>query len=79
MSKDSNPIKKNLEDKFRQLLPKEDAPEELKQEVFNTLDMLNLVGDVVDLFTAKFSKTEASFFDLLEEDEEDNDNSETEA
>jgi len=62
--KNKSDIQLSLEEKFKALLPKEDAPEELKEEVFQTLDTLNLVGDVVDLFTGKFVQTEASFFGL---------------
>ena len=69
MSKD-NSIKKNLEEKFKKFLPQKDTPEDLKKEVFQTLDMLNLFGDMADLFTAKFSKTEAAFLGLSEEEED---------
>ena len=48
MSKESNDIRKNLEEKFQQLIPSEDAPKELKQEVFDTLDKLNLEGENED-------------------------------
>ena len=51
---DNNKIRQNLEEQFKSLLPTEDAPLELKEEVFNTLDTLSLVGDIVDLFTTKF-------------------------
>ncbi len=70
MKHDTNPIKKNLEDMFKQLIPDENAPEELKKEVFQTLDTLNLLGDLADLFTAKFSKTEAVFLGLMQDNEE---------
>ena len=72
MKDENNPIKLNLEDKFRLLIPEENAPEDLKKEVFNTLDMLNLLGDIADLFTAKFTQTEAVFLDIIQ----DSDNTE---
>lgn len=69
MKHDDNTIKMNLEDIFKQLIPDENAPEELKKEVFQTLDTLNLIGDLADLFTAKFSKTEAVLLGLLQDEE----------
>ena len=55
----------NLEAQFKALLPDKDAPEELKKEVFETLDTLELLGEITDLFTAKMTKTEITFFDIL--------------
>lgn len=69
MKHDDNTIKMNLEDIFKQFIPDENAPEELKKEVFQTLDTLNLIGDLADLFTAKFSKTEAVLLGLLHDEE----------
>ena len=69
-------LKTVLEQKFRQLNEEnESAPVELKQEVFNTLNSLIMVGDLVDLFTVKFAQTELSFLDpsITEDWEEDND------
>lgn len=63
---DNNKIRQNLEEQFKNLLPAEDAPLELKEEVFNTLDTLSLVGDIVDLFTTKFSESEATFLDVIQ-------------
>ena len=70
MKHENNPILANLEEKFKQLIPDENAPEELKKEVFQTLDTLNLLGDLADLFTVKFSKTEAVFLGMVQDDEE---------
>lgn len=60
----------HLEDMFQQMLPTDDAPDAIKNDVFNTIDTLNLVGDFVDLFTAKFTQTETEFLDLLADDED---------
>lgn len=68
--KDKNDLQISLEEKFKALLPEDDAPAELKKEVFQTLDTLNLVGDIVDLFTDKFIQTEASFLGLNNKEEE---------
>ena len=71
MSKnEDNKIRENLEEKFKQLLPDDDAPEELKEEIFNTIDTLHFLGDLADLFTAKFSQTETQFLDLIQNDDE---------
>lgn len=65
---ENNEIKNNLEEKFKQLLPDEKAPEGLKEEVFSTLDTFTLLGDIVDLFTAKFTATEAEFLNIHQQD-----------
>lgn len=64
---DDNEIRANLEEKFRQLLSDDVPPEEMKEEVFDTLDTLTLIGDIVDLFTAKFGQTENELLDLFQE------------
>lgn len=60
----------HLETMFQEMLPTNDAPEDIKKDVFNTIDTLNLVGDFVDLFTTKFTQTETEFLDLLSDDED---------
>ncbi len=67
-AKGHSPMRKHLEEQFGQMRSSEPAPEELKEEVFRTLDTLNLLADIVDLFTVKFSKSEAEFLDLFQED-----------
>ena len=53
-----------LAEKFSQLKETDgEAPKELKEEVFSTLNSLIMVGDLVDLFTVKFAQTELSFLD----------------
>ncbi len=66
---ETNKIRQNLAAQFKGLLPKDDAPQELKEEVFNTIDTLSLIGDIVDLFTTKFSHTETVFLQIIQEDE----------
>ncbi len=70
MENEENPIKKNLEEQFRDLIPDEHDSGEVKKAVFQTLDTLNLIGDIADLFTDKFTRTEATFFDIISEDDE---------
>jgi len=62
---EKTPIWENLEEQFQQLGSDQKVPEDLKEEVFGTLDSLNLFGDVLDLFTTKFSKSEANLIDLV--------------
>jgi hypothetical protein len=53
----ANPIDRLLEEKF-QLLPNNDeAPEELKEEVFASLDAINFAAEFAGLFTVKFAQT----------------------
>lgn len=60
-----------LEEKFGALESKAEAPEELREEVFNTLDAMGLFADLADLFTVKFTETSAvvlkNLGDLTEE------------
>lgn len=68
---ETNKIRQNLEAQFKSLLPNDNAPQELKEEVFNTIDTLSLIGDIVDLFTTKFSDTETAFLQMIQEPESD--------
>lgn len=45
------------------------APEELKEEVFGTLETLELVADIVDLFTVKFVQSNLAPFSFVEKKE----------
>lgn len=69
MDHQENPIKNNLEELFKQLIPEEDAPEDMKKEIFQTLDTLNLIDDIADLFTGKLVSTELDFLDLLDDND----------
>lgn len=70
-----NKLDEFLGKRFEELEQSEEgyqAPTELKEEVFNSLDTLTLVGDIVGLFTADFTFSEAILLDTafegLEED-----------
>ena len=63
-------VHKNLEKQFRKLLPPDAAPEELKKVIFKTLETIDLIGDIADLFTVKFTSAEADFLDLIVDDQE---------
>lgn len=76
---DERMLKTVLEQKFLELkderAPQEEAPAELKKEVFNTLNSLILLTDLADLFTVKFAQTNLTFLDpSLEEGWSDDDN-----
>lgn len=79
-SPDSNKVEKFLEDQLKNWSEGTQAPSELKDEVFNTLDTLSLLGDVADLFTMKFSQSEAILWknisDGVMEDMEEEEDSE---
>lgn len=64
----ATPTQKHLEEQFGQMRSSEPVPEQLKEEVFNSLDTILLVADVVDLFTVKFTQTESEFLDLFQEE-----------
>ncbi len=70
--KDENSAEKNLTRHFKQLEAKNvSPPDELKDEVFNSLDTLNLVGDFLDLFTAKFAASNISILDAMTTKQDD--------
>lgn len=52
-----------MENNFKNLGKNVKAPEELKKEVFKSLDTFTLFADLVDLFTGKYAATEISFLD----------------
>ncbi len=71
-------IRKHLEKQFREYLPKEDVPESLKDEVFQSLDRIRFAAELMDLFTGKFTASELEFLNLISEQRESPAASETE-
>lgn len=61
---------KVLEEKFKKLGKAVKAPDDLKKEVFSTLDTLNLLADIADLFTGKFAMTEIEALGIPDDKEE---------
>lgn len=59
-----------LEARFQQLAEereeRHEMPAQLREEVFRTLDLIDTLGQVADLFTSKFGETTAEFIDLIE-------------
>lgn len=67
----SDKVEKKLENQFQELNESTKLPEDLKKEVFNTLDTLTLLGDFVDLFTTKFGQAETDLIDTISNDDDD--------
>jgi len=63
---ESKEMKSLLEEKFSQFLTEDEPPQELKKEVFNSLNSLIMLGDLADLFTVKFAQTNIGFISPFE-------------
>ena len=63
--KDDSVVNDLLRDKFDQYLPETEVPQDLKKEVFNTVDHLQLASEVFDLFTGKFGQTQVQLISIL--------------
>ncbi len=61
-------VREILEDTFEQLKPTVEVPSDIKKEVFSTLETLQFVADLSDLFTVKFVQTELDFLEGLTDD-----------
>lgn len=70
------PLQQHLKEQFQRMQPDGHAPESLKKEVFSTLDAIQLMSDVTELFTVKFTQTEASLLDLMNDKPESLDDAE---
>jgi len=54
---------------FKELKPLDGRPpENLKDEVFTSLETLQLIADVIDLFTSQFVLSEAELTSLFDSD-----------
>ena len=65
-SESKSDLQKQLEKLFQEAEPDGALPESLKKEVFDTLDTIQLVADVADLFTVKFTKSESQLLELAD-------------
>ena len=63
-------VEAHLENNFEQLEIVHEAPPEIKDAVFNTLQVMTIFGEVADLFVGKFGKTQAQFLGLGSENAE---------
>ena len=66
MEHEENPIESHLNELFKKFIPEEDAPDSMKKEIFQSLDTINQIGDIADLFTGRLVKTEMDFLDFLD-------------
>jgi len=66
-----NEIRNNLERQFKKLMPEDAPPEQLKEEIFQTLDSVNMIGDIAELFTSQFMQTNAKLSSVISDDGED--------
>lgn len=64
-NQEKTPLQRHLEQLFEQMKPDENAPKAIKDEVFSTIETIELVSDITDLFTGKFSETEGEFLDII--------------
>ncbi|MBK8501652.1 MAG: hypothetical protein IPL46_05295 [Saprospiraceae bacterium] len=44
------------------------VPDTLKEEVFKTIETIELAADILDLFTLQFARSEASFIEEFQAD-----------
>lgn len=63
-----------MEEKFKDLNDRKEPPKEVKDEVFKTLDSMQLMADILDLFTFKFIETEVSMIENIVREENTNQN-----
>ncbi len=59
----------SLQDFFRQMEPKEDAPTDLKKQVFSTVESVSVLADIIDLFTSKWMQSESELWNTILEHE----------
>lgn len=69
-AKKDSPLQAHLKNVFQMEDTSVDLPADMKKQVFDSLDWLNLIGDVADLFTVKFTKSEAILFDAIDSDDD---------
>jgi len=58
-----------MENNFKNLGQGVNAPEDLKKEVFKSLETFRLVADILDLFTTKYTLTELELIELATQKE----------
>ncbi|NND34961.1 MAG: hypothetical protein HKN76_20410 [Saprospiraceae bacterium] len=66
--KDKKLIERNLTDLLSLSTEDGDVPTGLKEEIFHTIDQIELTADILDLFTFEYIKTEATLLGELEEE-----------
>lgn len=66
-----SPEEMDFGDMFRLFDKAEELPEDLKEEVFNTMDTIRLTTDLVDLFFGKQLETDLGLLELFTENDFD--------
>lgn len=64
-------LKKHLKEQFLRMEDKTTPPDDLKKEVFDTLDSLSLFADILGLFTLDFAEAELTILNAMNEEEEE--------
>lgn len=64
-------LKEHLKEQFRRMEDKTQPPEDLKNEVFDTLDSLSLFADILGLFTIDFTAAEMTILDAMNDENQD--------
>jgi hypothetical protein len=62
---DSDSLRQHLKRQFQNRDQKEIPPEELKSQVFKTIDRIQLFTDMFELFTVDFANSEMKMIDLM--------------
>ncbi len=66
---DENKKPGSLQDIFQQMEPKQDVPDDLKKQVFSTVESVSVLSDIIDLFTIKWMQTESELWNTILENE----------
>ena len=69
MVQKKNLIEIPLADLLKLEQPYGELPGDLKEEVFKSIDNIELTADIIDLFTFKYAHAEASLFGQIDEEE----------
>jgi hypothetical protein len=49
--------------------PKQDVPDDLRKQVFSTVESVSVLSDIIDLFTIKWIQTESELWNTILENE----------
>ena len=66
---DENKKPGSLQDIFQQMEPKQDVPDDMRKQVFSTVESVSVLSDIIDLFTIKWIQTESELWNTILENE----------
>ena len=72
MQEDKDSVQKAVENKFRAMMEKADSDPKLKKEVMSTINRIENIATLMDLFTIKLIKTESSIIKGISGDLDEN-------